>query len=411
MRFAITIFTILLLLPLYFSARTWQVGEGGDFASIRQAITEVEPGDTLMIQSGHYREGNIVVDKPLALIGIDFPILDGENESEVLTIRAHNVLVQGLQIQDVPTSYLNDLAGIRVERKRNFVIRGNRLVNTFFGIYLEYAHHGIVEGNEILGEAVQEMSSGNGIHAWYCRDLQILNNEVLRHRDGIYFEFVDSSHIRGNRSEANIRYGLHFMFSNDDTYTDNVFRNNGAGVAVMFSKNIDMLDNLFEQNWGRASYGLLLKEIYDAVIRGNRFVKNTIAINVEGSTRIDYLENDFRQNGWAIKMAGGCLTNDFTRNNFIANTMDMVLNSRVNDNTFDGNYWSEYTGYDLDRDGIGDVPHKPVKLFSYLVDRHPETIVLLRSLFVDLINFSEKISPVLTPANVQDHQPKMHPIP
>ena len=59
----------------------------------------------------------------------------------------------------------------------------------------------------------------------------------------------------------------------------------------------------------------------------------------------------------------------------------------MNDNKFDGNYWSSYSGYDLDKDQIGDVPYRPVKLFSYVVNRTPETIILLRSLFVDLINF------------------------
>ena len=99
--------------------------------------------------------------------------------------------------------------------------------------------------------------------------------------------------------------------------------------------------------------------------------------------------------------------NVFTENNFLSNTLDLVVDSKVNNNTFNGNYWSEYTGYDLDRDGVGDVPHRPVKLFSFILSRSPEAIVLLRSLFIDLINFSEKVSPVFTPANVLDERPLM----
>ena len=225
--------------------------------------------------------------------------------------------------------------------------------------------------------------------------------------DGIYFEFVDNSLIRYNVSTANLRYGLHFMFSNDDDYYQNSFRDNGAGVAVMFSKKINMWENRFEKNWGTSSYGLLLKEIYDAEIYDNVFDQNTIGIYLEGSTRINYTGNDFISNGWAIKISGGCVDNVVTENNFISNTFDIAINSSANSNSFDGNYWSEYSGYDLDYDGIGDVAYRPVKLFNYVVHKTPEAMVLLRSFFIDIINFSEKVSPIFTPQNVMDNLPRM----
>ena len=168
-----------------------------------------------------------------------------------------------------------------------------------------------------------------------------------------------------------------------------------------------MKDNTFSFNWGSAAYGLLLKEIYDAEISDNRFEENTIAVNVEGSTRIKYMRNTFLRNGWAVRIAGGCFSNDFSSNDFMGNSFDVSYNSKMNDNTFDRNYWSEYSGYDLDRDGIGDVPYRPVKLFSYVVNQTPETIILLRSLFIDLLNFSEKVSPVFTPDDLMDHTPQM----
>ena len=168
-----------------------------------------------------------------------------------------------------------------------------------------------------------------------------------------------------------------------------------------------MYENEFLYNWGQASYGLLLKEIYDAEIIDNYFDHNTIGILVEGCTRLEYRENDFHANGWAIQMSGGCLDNTFTQNNFLTNTLDLVVNSQVNNNQFNGNYWSEYAGYDLDRDGLGDIPHRPVKLYAYVISKVPESIILLRSLFVDLLNFSEKVSPAFTPDKVIDTQPLM----
>lgn len=258
-----------------------------------------------------------------------------------------------------------------------------------------------------IGDAKDEMSSGNGIHAWHCKHLQITKNKVEHHRDGIYFEFVDSSKVERNQSRHNLRYGLHFMFSNDDVYTNNIFEKNGSGVAVMFSRRINMYKNTFTNNWGAASYGLLLKEIYDAKIENNNFIENTLAIYIEGSTRIEYAYNNFKQNGWAMQMAGGCLDNNIHHNNFIGNTFELGVHSKINNNTFDDNYWSEYSGYDLNRDGVGDVPYRPVKLFSYIINQTPESIVLLRSTFIDLVNFSEKVSPVFTPADVIDNRPSM----
>jgi len=106
-------------------------------------------------------------------------------------------------------------------------------------------------------------------------------------------------------------------------------------------------------------------------------------------------------------MCGGCYSNRFSSNSFTNNSFDLSFNSRLNDNLFNGNYWSSYTGYDLDKDGMGDVPHRPVKLFSFVVNRSPESIVLLRSFFVDLINFTENVTPIFTPVDLMDEYPLM----
>ncbi|MEZ4773214.1 MAG: nitrous oxide reductase family maturation protein NosD [Bacteroidia bacterium] len=380
------------------------------YKTIKAAVHASQSGDVLLILSGTYIEGNIIIDKPLTIRGENLPVLDGNNETEILTITANDVTIDGLILRNVGTSYVEDRAGIRVQKARNFHIMNNQLENTFFGIYLEHAGDGEIGHNIITGNAKEEMSSGNGIHLWYCKRVDVFHNQVSGHRDGIYLEFVDQSTIGANISEGNLRYGLHFMFSNDDVYEGNEFAQNGAGVAVMYSRRIVMRENIFRNNWGAASYGLLLKEIYDAEIACNTFQENTLGIYVEGSSRLDYHENNFLYNGWAMKVSGGCLDNNITANNFQGNTFDLSIQTSMRDNHFDGNYWSEYNGYDLDRDGIGDVPFRPVKLFSFIIHQTPESIVLLRSLFVDLLNFAEKISPVFTPTDVMDHRPLMAPV-
>lgn len=403
-----TLFFILLALVGFAQeANTIEVCSACEVTSIKEGIALAADFDTLLIKKGTYKEFNIVINKPLVLLGKDYPVIDGEDRGEIIRIESDGVVVDGLSIVNVGTSYTADNAAIRVVKSKDFVIRNTVLEKMFFGIYLEKAARGHIYNNTIKGDAVEEFNSGNGIQLWYCKDVVVDRNRVDQVRDGIYLEFSDNIRITNNISSNNVRYGLHFMFSNNDIYENNTFQNNGAGVAVMFSKHIKMLGNTFKKNWGAASFGMLLKEINDAEIIGNTFEENTIGINIEGSNRIVYRNNNFINNGWALKIRGACYANTFTGNNFLYNSFDISYNSKLNDNVFEKNFWSNYTGYDLDVNGYGDVPYRPVKLFSYIVNRTPETIVLLRSLFMDIIDFSEKVSPVFTPDNLFDMQPLM----
>ena len=403
----IILFIFLCFFGISIYGNTLEVCSSCEFKTIKEAIAKAQDFDTILIKKGTYKEYDIKIDKPLTLIGENYPTIDGEFNGEIITIYSDNVTVDGLFIINVGTSYTEDYAAIRVVKSDNFLIQNLVLEKLFFGIYLEKSNNGKVFHNNIVGDAKEEYNSGNGIQLWYCKNVEIDQNIITQVRDGIYLEFSDFCTITNNKSVNNIRYGLHFMFSNDDLYQNNTFQNNGAGVAVMFSKRIKMYKNTFKDNWGSASYGVLLKEINDSEIIGNTFETNTIGINIEGTNRIIYKNNNFIGNGWAIKSRGACYANNFTKNNFLYNSFDLSYNSKLNDNTFDNNYWSSYTGYDLDKNGEGDVPYRPVKLFSYIVNRTPETIILLRSLFIDIIDFSEKVSPVFTPDDLLDNHPQM----
>ena len=388
-------------------AKTITVCNSCSVKTIQEGINQASEGDTVFVKKGVYKEFNIILDKSITLLGENLPTIDGEDKGEIIKIVSDNVTIDGFKIINVGTSYTSDYAAVRVIKRNGFLIQNLELEKLFFGIYLEKSNDGKVLNNKISGDAVNEYNSGNGIQLWYCKDVEVRGNNVQNVRDGIYLEFSDNIKISHNISRNNLRYGLHFMFSNHNVYDYNTFENNGAGVAVMFSKFVEMNHNIFKENWGTAAFGLLLKEINDAKITENVFKENTVGINIEGSNRIDYKNNDFISNGWAIKVRGACYTNNFENNNFLYNSFDISYNSNLNDNKFDRNFWSNYTGYDLDKNGIGDVPYRPVKLFSYIVNRTPETIILLRSLFIDIIDFSEKVSPVFTPDNLVDENPKM----
>jgi nitrous oxidase accessory protein len=199
------------------------------------------------------------------------------------------------------------------------------------------------------------------------------------------------------------------MFSHDDEYRNNKFVDNGAGVAVMYTKGVKMIDNVFQHNWGSAAYGLLLKDIRDSYVSGNQFVENSVGIAMEGSSRIEFKENVFSSNGYAVRLQASCDNNMFERNNFIGNTFDMVTNGTLVLNTIKSNYWDKYEGYDLDGNAIGDVPYRPVSMYGVIIERMPTAVLLWRSFLVFLLDRVEKAIPAITPENLKDDSPSMKP--
>lgn len=384
------------------------VGQNKQYGSIKKAISESLDGDTVSVYGGQYKEGNIIVDKSIYLIGINYPELDGQNKYEVLSVKASYVTISGFKIQRCGVATLNDPCGIKVYDSHNVTIIGNILEDNFFGIYLQYSQNCIIKNNRIIAHGVAEQQIGNGIHCWKSDSLQIIGNNISGHRDGIYFEFVTNSVIWRNISKNNIRYGLHFMFSHSDAYISNVFKHNGAGVSVMFTNKVKMFNNTFSENWGDAAYGLMLKEISDSYIYGNKFLRNTSGIHMEGTNRIMVEKNVFEYNGWGMKIQASCMDNVISKNNFVGNTFDISTNGSLVLNNFDGNYWDKYEGYDLDKNYIGDVPYHPLSLFSVIVEKNPPAMLLFRSFMVTLLDKSEKIMPSLTPDNFIDNTPLMH---
>jgi nitrous oxidase accessory protein len=324
-------------------------------------------------------------------------------------VKAHDVVLRGLTIRGSLVSNLYDYAGIKVTDAHRTVIEGNTLDRCFFAIYLAGAQDARIIGNTVIGDDVKEERMANGIHLWKCSGAVIDGNRIERHRDGIYFEFVTDSRIERNEARHCLRYGLHFMFSHRDAYTDNIFEENGAGVAVMFSHHITMTGNRFAANRGGSAYGLLLKEINDGEILRNTFTDNTTGIMVDGCNRIHVEDNLFRLNGWALRLYANATACTFLRNTFSGNTFDVSTNGSLMLNRMEGNYWDRYAGYDLDRDGHGDVPHRPLGFFTMLVERMPHALVFSRSLFVSLLDRAEQVVPSLAPDALKDDRPLMRP--
>lgn len=376
-------------------------------APIAAALRAAQPGDTIFIHRGSYRESTLQVMTPMVLRGEPGTVLDGQGQHALLIVHASHVTVQGLTLRNTGFSGIDDRAALRFVDVADCHAIGNTIEQAFFGIYLARVTGCDVRDNHISGTAGGEMDAGNGIHLWYARDVHLTRNTVQRHRDGIYFEFTHGSVVRDNLSRDNGRYGLHFMFSDSCQYLHNRFVHNAAGIAVMYTSHVEIRDNLFAEARGSASYGLLLKSISDSRIEGNVFRSNSIALHLEDANRNQILGNRLERNGWALRLMASADDNQVARNDFVGNSFDVVAMGDRNSTRMHDNYWDAYRGYDLDRDGVGDVPHHPVRLFALIVEHNPPALVLLRSFLLDLLDLAERVMPVLTPASVVDTAPSM----
>ena len=368
-------------LPVALRAADIIVDPAGPVRTITAALAAAKPGDRIIVHAGTYREPTIIVRTPrLVIEGQGWPVLDGEEQRSVLIVEADGVTVRGLVLTRTGIANLEDRAGLRVRNARGCLIDHNRVIDNLFGIYIERSSDCVVRGNDVSAHGESQTTSGNGIHLWYSPGATVEGNHIEGHRDGIYFEFSPHGVTRDNVSEHSQRYGLHFMFSDSCRYESNVFRDNHSGVAVMYSRGILIHGNRFERAVGGAAYGLLLKEILGGEISANRFTDNSTGIYLEGSSHLAVRDNDFVQNGWAARVLADAEDNHFSGNQFSGNAFDVTTNSRSANSTFENNWWDAYRGYDLNHDGVGDVPFHPVRFFALIVEQHPEALLKGKSI-------------------------------
>ncbi|GIV54023.1 MAG: hypothetical protein KatS3mg039_0541 [Candidatus Kapaibacterium sp.] len=404
-----TIVLLLVLAGSFACAEVVRVCAGCRFATLESAIRVAAAGDTIVIEAGRYNSTHVLITKPLTIIGNDNPILDGGGTGTVITVRSVPVSIRNVVITNTGFSSLDEYAAIKLIESTASTVENIEAQRCAFGVVLYRSSQCILSNIRCEGTSAAESLSGNGIHLWKSPSCRIKHCYVAHHRDGLYFEFSRHCSIESNESVANMRYGLHFMFSDSNAYRNNVFRSNAAGVAVMYSRNVLMDANVFADNWGPSSYGLLLKDINQSRISNNVFDRNTVAIYMEGTDGTRFTTNLFRANGWALKALGSCIGDTLEDNSFVANTFDVMTNAYHTELICRRNYWDQYRGYDLDHDGLGDVPHRPVSVFSMLVERVPTAVLLLRSFVVELLTYVERVIPSLIPAALLDPMPRMAP--
>lgn len=372
------------------------------------SLIRYAPGDSIYLSAGIFT-GYFSIEKRLTIIGAAGSVIDGGGEGDVITIAADSVEIKGITIRNSGTRLLKDMAGIKIVG--NYVtIEDCRIIDNLHGIYVKGGNNAVIRGNTIIGrDYIQESDRGNGIHLWSTEGNIIENNEISFARDGIYFSFAHETLIKNNHIH-DLRYGLHYMYSNENIFEDNLFDYNVAGSALMYSENIHFERNVFAHCRGFRAYGILLQSVDNCTAEGNLVIDNTRGVFLDDSNHNIFKSNDIVQNDLAVQVNASCENNILAGNNFISNlSMAMMDGSAIDNNAWNengrGNYWSDYNGYDLDFDGLGDIPHDLSSLFEFMESDYPAIRFYLYSPAASLLEAAEKRLPILKRKAVEDDYP------
>jgi nitrous oxidase accessory protein len=375
---------------------------------LQTLIDAARPGDRIVIPAGTYR-GDLLVDKPLTLVGEGFPWLVGSGAGSVVRVRAPDVEISGVGIDGSGGGDLGrDSAGIHIAAPRARV-RDCRIASALFGVYLREAHGASVERCVITGIAGRAPGEiGSGIHIWNTNGFTLTGNEIAGTRDGMYIQSSTHGVVRGNRVR-DLRYGLHYMFSDDNQFEDNTFENGAAGAALMYSRRISFRRNRFLRNRGFASVGLLLKACDDVLAEDNLVADNARGVFLEGSQRNVFRRNVIAMSDQAIVLYDSTRETVFEGNAVVANFTPLWLVGRRTDTRFEGNYWSDHGEPDLDGDGVADRPYRLSNVFDHFRGNLTAADLFARSLAASALGAAERTFPVLDLVPVFDPRPLAQP--
>ncbi len=386
---------------------------------IGRRIAAAAPGDVLTIAPGEYRE-HIVIDKPLTLDGARHAILDGDGSGDIVLIIAPDVTLRGFTIRNTGIDLDKENAAIRVTAPRA-VIDDNVLQNVLFGIDLRDAPDCVVRSNRIGGKDLDIARRGDGLRLWRANNTLIENNQLPDGRDAI-LRYSTGVTVRRNTTDS-CRYGLHLMYSDRVTIEDNRLTGNSVGIYLMYSAGVELHRNLLLRNRGPSGYGIGLKETDQFTVADNIIAGNRVGVYIDGSPFTNKMPGTFTSNTIAHTDVGFTFLptargNELTDNNFIDNIEQVSVAGRgdLSRNAFwkgdRGNYWSDYTGYDEDHDGIGDFIHESQTLFENMIDREPKLRLFLFSPAQQAIEFVGRALPAIRPEpKFTDEVPLMSPVP
>lgn len=389
--------------------------------NLQATIDAAAPGDTIKIPAGVY-QGNFIINKSLTIEGADWPVLDGNNHGTVLKIEnAPDVTIRGVIIRNTGTRLDKEDAGIFAYKSPRLTVENNRLESTLFGIEVKDSPDSRVLYNTIgAKEDLDVAARGDSLLVWYSQNIQVIGNRVTHGRDVVLW-YNNGALIRDNIITHN-RYGLHFMYCDDNLVEHNRLEHNSVGAFLMTSRRLTVRHNIFASNRGPSGYGLGLKDMDGVEATDNFFSGNRVGVYFDNSPSALNISQHFHHNAFAYNDIGllflpSVKRNYFSQNSFIENGEQVALagtgNFEGNGFTVEGqgNFWSDYTGYDANGDGLGDLPYVSKSLFENMMDKNPVLRLFQLSPAQQAIELAARAFPIFQPQpKFSDNAPLLEPV-
>ncbi|MEY9121192.1 nitrous oxide reductase family maturation protein NosD [Bradyrhizobium yuanmingense] len=409
---------------------------------LQAVLDHARAGDVVELAPGEYH-GPIRIDRSLQLVGSRDAVLDGDGSGNVITVSAADVTIRGLTIRGSGRDLQAMNSGIFLQKTAERArIEDNRLVENLFGVYVHGARGSRVARNEIEGLRGGRLSeAGNGVSLWNAPDVTIANNTFRYGRDGIFSISSSKDRFIDNRFEQ-VRFAVHYMYTNDSEVSGNVSIGNHVGYAIMYSNRLVIRGNSSDRD---RDYGLLFNYANYAVIEGNRVTGGHLNATMQkpedgpaeergmlpqqkresslktGPEKCVFIyntnHNKFRNNWFercaiGVHFTAGSEGNEITGNSFVSNANQVkYVGTRHLDWSIGGrgNYWSDNPAFDLNGDGIADTAYRPNDLIDRVLWTAPAAKVLVNSPAVQVIRWAQAQFPALLPGGVVDSHPMVSP--
>ncbi len=378
--------------------------------SAAQALATAAPGDVIRLAAGVH-PGDLVMDRPgVTLEGLPGAVVQGSGTSDAIRVEAPDVAIRGLTIRGSGLTLIDKDSAIFADRTAHRArIENNRFEDNLISIYLDGPHDVLVRGNHIQGlRTLRRSERGPAISLWNTPGSQIVGNDIVSGRDGVFS--VSSSHniVRGN-SFRDLRFAVHFMYTNDSEVGGNLSVGNDAGYVMMYSDRLDLHDNTSDRD---RDHGLLLNYANGSRIENNAVRGSEKCVFIYNANKNRLAGNWFEGCQIGIHFTAGSERNEITGNAFIANrTQVMYVGTRLLDwsSRGRGNYYSDNPAFDLNGDGIADTPYRPNDLMDQVIWRAPAAKLLLNSPAVQVVRWAQAQFPAIHPGGVFDSAPLMVP--
>lgn len=382
-----------------------------DQVFLNTLLKGLKPGDTLNLKPGFYT-GPATIKVPNVVIdGGGKATISGMANESVIYVKADNVTIQNLHITNSGDSPDRLDAGVKVIEANNTIVKNNLIDNCLFGVDIFKSNGCIVEHNDISSIKRKPLAlKGDAIRLWYSTNNKIMFNYWHGVRDMVVW-YSSENHFEGNKGVGN-RYSIHFMYSHNNRIHKNEFYNNSVGVFLMYSEQTILSENLIQGSVGSTGMCLGLKETSSNQILNNRFLYSAYGIHFDVSPFVPEKMNTVVGNEIAFCNVGMLFHSDLEGNlvkgNYLHDNLTQVYTrgKTANGNKFEGNYWSDYQGYDKNEDNIGDVPYSLYSYSEHLWAFNKNIKFFYGAPILEILDFLERLAPFSKPKFVlRDKKP------